>query len=128
MCYWEFTDHGNLDHWSIKIWKQIEQQKITLEAFEKGDEASTDREHNVDDTFSNNDIEGLEEPSHKVDIHLHEGNGDNEVKKKETIESDITHEKKSKNDETEVESNGKRIRRPIEILMGGLNMISITQT
>ena len=78
--------------------------------------------------ISNNDIEGLEELSHKVDIHLHEGDGDNEVKKKETIESDITHEKKSKNDETEVESNGKCIRRPIEILMGGLNMISITQT
>ena len=78
--------------------------------------------------ISNNDIEGLEELSHKVDIHLHEGDGDNEVKKKETIESDITHEKKSKNDETEVESNGKRIRRPIEILMGGLNMISLTQT
>ena len=50
------------------------------------------------------------------------------MKKKETIESDITHEKKSKNDETEVESNGKHIRRPTEILMGGLNMISITQT
>ena len=50
--------------------------------------------------ISNNDIEGLEELSHKVDIHLHEGDGDNEVKKKETIESDITHEKKSKNDET----------------------------
>ena len=61
-------------------------------------------------------------------IKLHEGDDNNEVKKKETIESDITHEKKSKNDETEVESNGKRIRRPIEILMGGLNMISITQT
>ena len=68
--------------------------------------------------ISNNDIEGLEELSHNVDIHLHEGDGDNEVKKKETIESNIT----------EVESNGKRIRRPIEILMGGLNMINITQT
>ena len=66
--------------------------KITLEAFEKVDEASADREHNVDDTLlkkpmlhtgsneeiencsmhsediSNNDIEGLEELSHKVDI------------------------------------------------------------
>ena len=92
VCYWEFTDHGNLDHWSIKIWDQIEQQKITLEAFEKVDEASADREHNVDDTLlkkpmlqtgsneeiencsmhsediSNDDIESLEELSHKVDI------------------------------------------------------------
>ena len=33
------------------------------------------------------------------------------MKKKETIESDITHEKKSKNDETEVKSNGKRIKK-----------------
>merc|ERR1711872_109661 len=65
----------------------------------------------------------------KVHVHkLHEGDDNNEVKKRETIEIDITHEKKSKNDETEVESNGKRIKRPIEILMGGLNMISITQT
>ena len=92
MCYWEFTDHGNLDHWSIKIWDQIEQQKITLEAFEKVDEASADREQNVDDTLlkkprlqtgsieeiencsmhsediSNDDIESLEELSHKIDI------------------------------------------------------------
>ena len=44
-------------------------------------------------------------------IKLHEGDDNNEVKKKETIESDITHEKKSKNDETEVKSNGKRIRK-----------------
>ena len=49
--YCKFTDHGNLDHWSIKIWDQIEQQKITLEAFEKVDEASADREHTVDDTL-----------------------------------------------------------------------------
>ena len=55
----------------------------------------------------------------------HEGDDNNEVKKKETIESDITHEKKSKNDETEVKSNAQE--RPIEILMVGLNMISITQ-
>ena len=47
-----------------------------------------------------------------VHVHkLHEGDDNNEVKKKETIESDITHEKKSKNDETEVKSNGKRIRK-----------------
>ena len=38
-------------------------------------------------------------------------NDNNEVKKKETIENDITHEKKSINDETEVKSNGKRIRK-----------------
>ena len=65
--------------------------KIPLEAFEKVDKASADREHNIDDTLkkpmlqtgsneeiencsmhskdiSNNDIEGLEELSHKVDI------------------------------------------------------------
>ena len=66
--------------------------KIPLEAFEKVDEASADREHNVDDTLlkkpllqtrsneeiencsmhsediSNDDIESLEELSHKVDI------------------------------------------------------------
>ena len=71
-------------------------------------------------------IQGQNQKSMFIKLHVSDDN--NEVKKKETIESDITHEKKSKNDETEVESNGKRIRRPIEILMGGLNMISITQT
>ena len=44
-------------------------------------------------------------------IKLHVSDDNNEVKKKETIENDITHEKKSKNDETEVKSNGKRIRK-----------------
>ena len=66
--------------------------KIPLEAFEKVDEASADREQNVDDTLlkkprlqtgsieeiencpkhsediSDDDIESLEELSHKVDI------------------------------------------------------------
>ena len=71
-------------------------------------------------------IQGQNQKSMFIKLHVSDNN--NEVKKKETIEIHITHEKKSKNDETEVESNGKRIRRPIEILMGGLNMISITQT
>ena len=44
-------------------------------------------------------------------IKLHVSDDNNEVKKKETIENDITHEKKSINDETEVKSNGKRIRK-----------------
>ena len=34
-------------------------------------------------------------------IKLHVSDDNNEVKKKETIENDITHEKKSINDETE---------------------------
>ena len=51
VCYWEFTDHGNLDHWLVKNLRPNWTAKIPLEAFEKVDEASTDREHNVDDTL-----------------------------------------------------------------------------
>ena len=48
----------------------------------------------------------------KVHVHtFHEGNDDNEVKKKEIIERNITHEKKNKIDENEVKTNGKRIKK-----------------
>ena len=54
-------------------------------------------------------IQGQNQKSMFIKLHVSDDN--NEVKKKETIENDITHEKKSKNDETEVKSNGKRIRK-----------------
>ena len=127
MCYWEFTDHGNLDHWSVKNLRPNWTTKITLEAFEKVDEASADREHNVDDTLlkkpmlqtgsneeiencsmhsediSNDDIESLEELSHKVDIKGHkqqnnEENGNDHEDKHEEQDSE-----ESRKDDTEKE-------------------------
>ena len=53
-------------------------------------------------------MQGQNRKSMFIKLHV---NDNNEVKKKETIENDITHEKKSINDETEVKSNGKRIRK-----------------
>ena len=54
-------------------------------------------------------IQGQNQKSMFIKLHVSDDN--NEVKKKETIENDITHEKKSINDKTEVKSNGKRIRK-----------------
>ena len=52
VCYREFTDHAShLDHWLVKNLRPNWTAKIPLEAFEKVDEASADREHNVDDTL-----------------------------------------------------------------------------
>ena len=53
-------------------------------------------------------MQGQNRKSMFIKLHV---NDNKEVKKKETIENDITHEKKSINDETEVKSNGKRIRK-----------------
>ena len=51
-CESDFIDHASdLDHWLVKNLEPNWTAKIPLEAFEKIDEASADREHNVDDTL-----------------------------------------------------------------------------
>ena len=54
-------------------------------------------------------IQGQNQKSMFIKLHVSDDN--NEVKKKETIENNITHEKKSKKDENEVKTNGKRIKK-----------------
>ena len=101
--------------------------KIPLEAFEKVDKASADREKNVDDTLlkkprlqtgsikeignysmhsediSNDDIESLEELSHKEDIkgHKQQNNGENGNDHEDKHEEQDSEE--SRKDDTEKE-------------------------